>query len=427
MGLFNMFRKSETRADETLSYTGNPDLASRLGINGDGGISRQQALTIPTVSASVNIIAGIIASLPIKLYNKTTGEEVKDDVRTKLLNSDTGDTLTASQLWTQVVYDYLLGNGSIVYINKNRNKVKSLHYVKSWTKTVNIDPIFKDYRINVQGTEYQPYEFIKFLRHSEDGISSHSVLSESPTIMNVVKSALLLEETMNSKGGARKGFFKSSKRLDKEAIEMLKKQISIMYSSSFEERTPVLNDGIEFQEVSQTSTELQMNESKQTNSVEISMLFNVPNSILRGNASEQDIQNFIKFCIVPLVADFEASLNRDLLLTKEQDKLTFKFDLDELYRGNLKERMEAYKIAIESNIMQIDEIREREGYKPLGFKYMKLGLGDVFYNPDNGEVFTPNTGTSQNLNNSNSEDTSNEVQQNLDTTEEEKGGEEENA
>ena len=170
-----------------------------------------------------------------------------------------------------------------------------------------------------------------------------------------------------------------------------------------------------------------MNESKQTNSVEISMLLNVPNSILRGNASEQDIQNFIKFCIVPLVADFEASLNRDLLLTKEQDKLTFQFDLNELYRGNLKERMEAYKIAIESNIMQIDEIREREGYKPLGFKYMKLGLGDVFYNPDSGEVFTPNTGTSQNLNNSNSEDTSNEVQQNLDTTEEEKGGEEENA
>ena len=425
MGLFDRFKKTEVRADEVITYTGNPDLASRLGINGDSCITREQALTIPSVAGCVNVISGVITSLPIKLYNNETGEEIKNDIRTKLLNSDTGDTLTASQMWTQVVYDYYLGNGAIVYINKNRSKVKSLHYVKSWSKTVSVNPIFKDYRINVQGTEYQPYDFVKFLRHSEDGINSHSVLSESSSIMNVVKSSLLLEEAMNRKGGARKGFFKSSKRLDKEAIEMLKKQISIMYSSSFEERTPVLNDGIEFQEVSQSSTELQMNESKQTNSVEISMLFNVPNSILRGNASEQDIQNFVKFCIVPLVADFETSINRDLLLTKEQDKLQFRFDLDELYRGNLKERMEAYKIAVDTNIMQIDEVREKEGYRPLGFKYMKRGLGDVFLDPDTGNIFTPNTGSTQNINDSNS-NTSTEVQQNLDNTTLE-GGEEENA
>ena len=48
-------------------------------------------------------------------------------------------------------------------------------------------------------------------------------------------------------------------------------------------------------------------------------------------------------------------------------------------------------------LMQTDEIRSLEDLEPIGFNFVKLGLGDVLYNPKTKEVFVPNTGTNSNL------------------------------
>ena len=68
-------------------------------ING-GSITRAQALSIPSVAANVDFISNCIAAMPIKLYKRKDGhvEEITDDTRVSLLNSDTGDTLDAFQM-----------------------------------------------------------------------------------------------------------------------------------------------------------------------------------------------------------------------------------------------------------------------------------------------------------------------------------------
>lgn len=48
--------------------------------------------------------------------------------------------------------------------------------------------------------------------------------------------------------------------------------------------------------------------------------------------------------------------------------------------------------------MQIDEVRYAEDMEPLGLDWIRLGLQDVLYDPKTPEVFTPNTGTRQQLN-----------------------------
>ena len=48
--------------------------------------------------------------------------------------------------------------------------------------------------------------------------------------------------------------------------------------------------------------------------------------------------------------------------------------------------------------MQIDEVRYAEDMEPLGLDWIRLGLQDVLYDPKTREVFTPNTGTRQQLN-----------------------------
>ena len=62
-----------------------------------------------------------------------------------------------------------------------------------------------------------------------------------------------------------------------------------------------------------------------------------------------------------------------------------------LLKGSLKERYEAYKLALDGNFMQIDEVRYAEDMKPLGLTWIRLGLQDVLYDPKTKTVYTPNT------------------------------------
>ena len=136
MGLFDRFRKEETR-EETIApvqqqeTTVASDVLLQALLNSQP-ITREQALTLPAVSGAVDLISGMIASMPIKLYKYIDKrvESRDDDPRVKFLNGDTGDTLDAYQMKKAMVEDYLLGRGGYAYIRRNRNDVTGLFYTK---------------------------------------------------------------------------------------------------------------------------------------------------------------------------------------------------------------------------------------------------------------------------------------------------------
>lgn len=69
----------------------------------------------------------------------------------------------------------------------------------------------------------------------------------------------------------------------------------------------------------------------------------------------------------------------------------FSFDTTDLVKGDIEKRFGAYKIAIDSGFMQIDEVREKEKLPAFGLDFIKLGLQDVLYSPSSKTVYTPNT------------------------------------
>lgn len=361
---------------------------------GNTTITKEQALNIPSVQSCINFIADTVSMLPIKLYKDNNGktEEVKDDVRVDLLNDDTKDTLDAVQFWRAIITDYFLGKGGYAYINRNLNNVISLHYVdESYISIVkNTDPIFKVYKILVNGKGYWPYEFIKILRNTKDGAQGISLIEENNLILSVAYNSLIFEETLVKKGGNKKGFIKSPRKLTQEAIDKLKEAWRRLYSNN-SDNVVILNDGLEFQEASNTSVEMQLNENKETNSAEICKLFNIPENIIKGTATAKEYTNAFKMGVMPVLKAIECALNRELLLEKEKSSFYFAFDTKEMLKGDIKERFEAYKIAIESNFMQIDEVRYMEDLPALGINWIKLGLDSVLYNPVTGEIYTPNT------------------------------------
>lgn len=351
-------------------------------------ITREKALTLPAVSGAVDFIAGTIASMPVKLYKTKKGlvESVDDDIRVSMLNGDTGDTLDGYQLKKAMVEDYLLGRGGYCFINRNRkNEVESLNYVEDSDISfmLNTDPIFKDYVLMVNAMNFKPYEFIKVLRNTKNGAYGVGLCAEVSTALETAYNTLVYQLGLVKSGGNKKGFIKSQKKLDQESIDLLKESWKNLYANN-SSNAVVLNNGLEFQEASNSSVEMQLNESKKTLLDEINSIFHIyPN----------DFERTFKEAIYPILKAFETALNRDLLLEKEKSKYFFEFDVKEIVRANIKDRYEAYKIAKETGFKTLNEIRQEENMNAIeGLDVIDLGLASVLYNVDTKTYYTPNTG-----------------------------------
>lgn len=357
-------------------------------------IGREGAMNIPSLAGCLNKIAGTMAAVPIKLYKREDDRitEVTDDRRTILLNSETGDTLDAYQMKRAVVLDYFLGRGGYIYIDKVRNEVRSLRYVaeKNISFNQNPDVIFKDYDILVQGNTYRPYQFVRLLRNTEDGAQGKSLIEENKQLLSVAYNSMKFEENLVATGGNKKGFIKSPRRLSQQAINSLKEAWRNLYSNNTES-VVILNESLDFQEASNTSVEMQLNENKKTNGDEICKVIGIPPSLLSGNAGEQDEKNFIKYELSNLLAEFRTALNRAMLLESEKQMYFFDFDISELIKGDIDKRYNAYSVGIEKGFLQTDEVRKKENMLPLGMKFIKLGLQDGLYDPESNKVIVLNT------------------------------------
>lgn len=370
-------------------------------------IDRDQAMSIPAFSACVNTIADIFAALPVKLYRRTGGEveEVEDDARVRLLNGDTGDTLTAPEMKAAMVRDYYCSDkGGHAYINRAGNRVESLHYVKSEEVQAikNADPIFKAVEYNVAGKRFEPWEFVRIIRNTSDGRAGKSVISENMDALAVAYLTMHYEQSLVQRGGNKRGFLTAPRKLGKKALEALKTAWRRFYSAA-RENVIIMNEGVTFQEAASTSVEMQLNENKRTNSEDIYSMFKMPPSVVRGGiksgtAAKDDRENFIRYCLMPLVSASVAAFNRSLLLESEKPSMSFDFDLTEFAKADAKERWEAWKIAKEGGFVMPDEVRKKENMPPLGLDFISLGLQDVLFDASSGKIIIPNMGKAIDIN-----------------------------
>lgn len=348
-------------------------------------ITRQKAMTLPAVSAAVDFITSTVACMPVRLYKRTKGvvEEVENDPRVRMLNGDTGDTLDGYQLKKAMVEDYLLGKGGYCYIQRSRNDVTGLYYVATDNVSINInaDPIHKDYDILVGAGIYKPFEFVKLLRNTKDGASGIGLTVEVSKALETAYQTLVYQLSLVKAGGSKRGFLKANRKLGQEEIDTLKNAWARLYANS-EENVVVLNNGVDFQEASSTSTEMQLNENKQTLAGEINGIFHIKGSF----------EETYKCAIYPIICAFETALNRDLLLESEKKKYYFAFDSREIIKASLKERYEVYQLAKQCGLMTINEMRKAENMNTIeGMDILNLGLDSVLYNTQTGVIYTPNT------------------------------------
>ena len=386
MGLFN--RKKVKNEVETIIQTDEVLLNALL--KGEP-IDRQMAMSIPAVADDVDFICNTIAMIPIKLYKEEKdGIKEIDDPRVDLLNDNTKDTLTGVQFKKALVEDYLLDKGGYAFIKKSRNKVLSLHYVESAQISIskNTDPIFKSYDIMVNGTTYKDFDFLKILRNTKDGASGTSVISQVSKALETAFQELKYQYSLLKSGGNKRGFLKSDNKLTEEAMNKLKEAWNNLYANDNENKCIVLNNGMDFKECSNSSVEMQLDNTKKSLKQDIHDVFHI----------KDNWKDTFKTAIQPIIAEIECSLNRDLLLESEKTNHFYAFDLKEILKGDMKERFEAYKTAKETGWITPNEIRYLENYDKIeGLDIIAMSLGNVIYDVNTQEYYTPNTDSSKSM------------------------------
>lgn len=367
----------------------------------DDHISRKMAMNVPTFAGCINKISDTVSTVPIYLYQRKSdgSSERIDDRRVKLINAEPGDTLSATDLKKAIVKDYYLSKGCYIYINRYRNEIRSIHYVDpdQIAFMTNVDPIFKQYRIECNGTTYHPHQFIKILRNTKNGWRGTSIIAENAEVLSTAYNALKFENSLVKKGGNKRGFLETTHKLSQEVLDKLKSAFRKLYSSD-SDNVIALNEGVKFVESSETSTEMQLNENKKSNAIEICKLFNMPPAMLNGGGTEQDRLSYAQYCIIPILNTICNALDRDMLLEKEKKSLFFAPDVSELIKADIKTRYDAYATGYKNGFLQLDDIRKAENMTTFNIPFIKMGLQDVLYNPETGGMFTPNMGLAININ-----------------------------
>lgn len=378
----------EERAETKVSEGGSGAELLAAALSGCR-VTADTAMQVPAVARCVNMIAGAVAMLPIRMYRKGEDgkpQEITDDPRITLLNGDTGDTLTADAMRYAWVKDYLLNGGGYAYIERKMGMPTGIYYIAYSDVGViknTTDPIYKKYNYSIRGKSFYPYQLLKILRNTDGYGKGRGIIDDSPLVIDTAYSMIKFQRSQMMKGGSKRGFLKTESRVDQKVIDEIKSKWRNLYSTEDSESVMFLNAGIDFKEISATSVEMQINQNIQTINSEILRLFGTSDGILSADT--------VKNAVMPVLDVMEAAFDNDLLLESEKGNVYFAFDTRELTRGDIQSRYAAYSVALQNNFMQLDEVRALEDLPPLGVNFIKLGLNDVLLDPVTNKIYTPNT------------------------------------
>lgn len=412
MGLLDKFKKSrnvEERAHSDFSY-GSFSITSFFG---DGEeVTEAQAMKVPAVAASVELITSSIAQLPVFLYKENEKGEVEKvpDKRVFLLNDEPNELINGYNFKKQLVQDYLFHGASYTKIEKVRNEVTALYnlpieditvtkYKQYGYKYSAIVKLAYDTTNTNKNSEFLPEELIIVLRESEDGITSTGILKNNGETIKLAIDEQDYSIGILKNGALPIGILKATSRLTEGAINRLRASWESLYGGPKKSgKTIILEEGLDYHPISMKPNEMDLTNAKKSTVADIARIFNVPQSMIDASANkyasnEQNNIYFLQYCLAPIISSIEASLNKALLLESEkQEGYYFRFDTSEILRTTEAEKITTTVTAMKSGLLSINEARAKIDHKALDVDYFTWGLGSIFFNPKTGEMTIPNIG-----------------------------------
>ena len=133
----------------------------------------------------------------------------------------------------------------------------------------------------------------------------------------------------------------------------------------------VLEGGLQATTFKQDAVDSQLLDVEKITRGRVATVYMIPPHMLgdysaaKPSTMEQQMMEYLTLTIMPIVAQWEAELNRKLLTPADlRAGYTFRFDMDEVARADLNSRANANQIAIRGGFKKPNEVRASEGLPP---------------------------------------------------------------
>lgn len=365
------------------------DIISRL--NGTSSTSVYSALrSVGTVYACVNYRARMLAKLPFQVFlkeiNVKDGEEVEERRRADMNNhvrrllEKRPNKYQTPTMYKQFIMTNILTRGFCVIYKKYDNYGNIIELIPWKSQEVGVEKLLNEdeYVYSYRGKVYTEDEVIYIPYISADGKRGIPPLSVARGQIEAVRNMDKHLRNLYENGVFKQGALKASQPLGTNAKKKLKKQWRELYGGAKNTGEPaILDNGMEWVDISLPMTDIQFIESKNLTAKEIAAIFDVPPSAI-GLAQEkysnlQEINDrFIQDVVAPDCINIEEAHNFSCFLRAEKNYYT-KFNISAGMRGSADKRIAYYDKMITMGVMTINEVRAMEEMNGIG------ELGDKHY------------------------------------------------
>jgi HK97 family phage portal protein len=359
-------RGVEERAVTSVPWNVGPPLYNRA-------VTPEQALSLVPVFSAVRLLSSQIASLPLQTYRK-----VGTDSRVKI---PTGALFTAPAA-RGTLYDWLHRCVTSLALRGNAyglvTQRDALGYptMVEWLHPDHVT--VQDSNMSGPGSYVQPiWYWLGRILPTEDLVHiawftvPGKALGLSPieacaaTISTGVSAQVYTSDWFNN-GAVPPGKFKNTqKTVSQDESDEIKARLNAAIRS----RKPlVYGADWDYDPIAVSAAEAKFIETMQMNATQVASIYGIPPEMLGGQAGgaltyntvEQNSINFVKFTLRPWLELLEETFTA--LLPRSQ---YVKFNIDALLRGDLTTRMNAYQVARQVGLNNVDELRSLEEWAPL--------------------------------------------------------------
>lgn len=377
----------------TVVRSSDPQVIAMLGgVPAASGfpVTSDTAMRVSAVYASVRLLAGAIASIPVSVFRETPdGRESINPELWWLLNEQPIENWTAASMWEWVIQSICLRGDGFVEIVRKGPGVKSLrphhpdlvHVVRAGDTLV--------YSVTDDTSSMRPVhqdDMLHFPGFGFNGARSMSVIQWAAfQSIGIALATDALSGGFFANGAAPKHVIQADKKMNDDQVEQLRNEYKRKYAGVGNAGMPmVLTEGLDIKEMSMTSVDAQLLESRKFQVIDIARAFGVPPHMIGaqettsswGTGIEQMSIGFIRWALQPYINRIRQELNRKLF---RRASPFVEHKMEALLAGDSKAEGEHIRQAIGGSqgpgYKTINEVRKDKNLPPING-------GNVLYRPE---------------------------------------------
>jgi HK97 family phage portal protein len=350
--------------DTTYGY-GSFNTNSAYGYNGVG-IDRNFALQVASVSRCRNLIAGVISSIDLALYKKTTGEKLGSPIWLEQPDVRQPRSVTISATVDSLIF-YSVAYWKVESVYADDGRPSGFSWVANNRVTYTTDQF---------GTEVQDY-FVDGIKVPMGGIGSLVTFqSLIPGVLQTASTTIRAAYDIQKAAAVSAATPMPTGILKNSGADLPETQIQGLlaaFKSARQNRsTAYLTSTLDYVPTSFSPKDMAYTEASQYLSTEIARSMNVPaymiSSDMNNSMTYQNIldgrKEFMAYSLQPYISAIEDRLSMNDI-TNSQNQIRFAVD-DTFLRADAKDRLDIIEKMLNLNLIDTNQARQMEQLTPLG-------------------------------------------------------------